>query len=342
MKLTFGDLLKPVVTGLPKLLPRMGHRFSIGLDLGPGALNLVQMESSSGKTCIQAVASLPCTSPIGDLYENPRELKALLQQAFAMQAFKGTHVVSCLPAKDIRITTIAYRPTKGQSNSEAILAELRERLGDELNDLVLDFMTVRHEGTEVSDGEALVALAPRKMVLTYLELLTEAGLEVSALDFGPAALARLVRHAGALGWPDFPSLPNALLVNFSADASFVTVLSGRRLMLDRAVATEGKIGEAPRPEISQLLQEIRRTLEYMALKTPGNSIDIIYLAGSAAGDPAVLTAIREQFQIRVEVLNPIALFESSSCELRHDHGIGMMPGVALAAGLALREVPEHG
>ncbi len=379
MKFAIGDLLKPVVSGLPKLLPSMGHRHAIGLDLGPGALNLVQMESRGGKTCIRALASLPCACPRAELYDNPQELKALLKQAFAMQPFKGDHVVSCLPATAIKIINVAYRPAKGQSNTEAIIAALRERLGDELSELVLDFMTVRHDDAEASEGEALVAMAPRKTVLAYLELLTEAGLEVDALDIGPAALARLVRHAGALGWPAFPFLPNALLVNFGADASFVTVLWGRRLILDRAVdfsehrllarlrqvldmpeelamrlLYEGEAGadgqdearrtisEVLRSEISLLLQEISKTLVYMASKTRGKSVDMVYLAGRVARYPDLAMALKDQLRIPVDVLNPVSLFATADCGSKHGPELGMLPGVALATGLALRGIPEHG
>jgi Tfp pilus assembly PilM family ATPase len=72
-------------------------------------------------------------------------------------------------------------------------------------------------------------------VLAYLDLLTGAGLDVAALDIGPAALVRLVCHAGAIHSSDFPRSPNVLLINFGAESSFVTVIWGRRLMLDRAV-----------------------------------------------------------------------------------------------------------
>jgi type IV pilus assembly protein PilM len=385
MKLAIGDLLKPVVTGLPKLLPRMGHRhaFSIGLDLGPDALNLAQMEGTGENMCLRAIASLPYSCPRDELYRQPRELRALLKQAFATGSFKGKRVVSCLPAGEIKIITVSYKPVKGQSDATAIVAGLRERLPEELDDMVLDFMTLRHEDNESDNGEALVALAPRKKVMDYLELLTGAGLAVDALDVGPAALARLVRHAGARHWPAFPLAPNALLVNFGADSSFLTIVWGRRLILDRAVefsenrmfsrlkqvldlpaelakdllyekegvaaTRDNGLDEARRtisevlgPEISLLLHEINKTLAYMASKTRGKSVDVVYLSGRVARYPGILKSLKDQLQIPVTVLNPVALFATAECASRIDDDLGMMPGVALATGLALRGMSDNG
>jgi type IV pilus assembly protein PilM len=313
----FSDFIKPVLNRLQKLLPSLlsnvGSKFSIGLDFGPDRLNLVQMERAGGGICMRAIASLPYPCPRDELYQNPKGLKALLKQAYAMQPFMGKRVVSCLPAEHIKIITVSYKYTEGQPDATPIVAELRERLQGELDDMVVDFITLRQEDTESGKRDALVALAPRKKVMAYLDLLTGAGLDVDALDIGPAALARMVCFAGAIHSPEFPRLPNVLLVNFGAESSFVTVIWGRRLMLDRAVefsengmftrlkqvldmpeelairllygnnpyekttgaAIEngGKdeasqmVTEVLRPEITLLLQEINKTLVYMASKT---------------------------------------------------------------------------
>ena len=135
----------------------------------------------------------------------------------------------------MKIITISYKKTEGQSDADAVVAELRDRFKSELDNMVVDFMTLRQEEADSGKHDALVALAPREKVLAYLNLLTQAGLDVEALDIGPAALTRLVCHAGAILVPEYPKLPNVLLINFGADSSFLTIIWGRRLMLDRPV-----------------------------------------------------------------------------------------------------------
>lgn len=382
MNTAFKDLLKPALEYLPNLLPKLGNKYGIGIYVGHDSLNMVQMEQATDHACIRAIASVPYQCTRDDLYQNPQKLKALLKQAYAMQPFKGKHVVSCLPADQIKIITISYSCTEGQPDAAAVVAELRARLKDELDGMVVDFMTLRQEEIDSGQRDALVALAPRDKVVAYLDLLTGAGLKVDALDIGPAALTRLVVHAGAIHTPEFPILPNVLLANFGAESSFLTVIWGRRLMLDRAVEfsenrifsrleqvlkmpqelamrllyeknvasdtqphnsieTDQMVTEVLRPEMALLLQEINKTLVYMASRTRGKSVDKIYLAGRVARYPGILDYLREQLQVSVNILDPVEVFATEKCR-SHDQSLGTMAGIALATGLALRGVPEHG
>ncbi len=360
----------------------MDKTFSLGLELGPTRLNLAQMELVAGKSRLRAMASMEHSFSMDEIYQDPKKLKALLKQAYAIQPFKGKTVVSCLPAAQIKIISLSFRPVEGQANEVPILAALRERLKGELDNLVVDFMILRQDETDPSKRDALVALAPRDKVMAHLELLGAAGLEVEALDIGPAALARLVCHAGAIHTPEFPLAPNVLLVNFGADSSFLTVIWGRRLMLDRVVefsenrmfarlkqvldmpqalamrllyakdsalddADEGAaqtrqmVAEVLRPEFELLLQEINKTLVYMASRTRGKSVDHLYLAGRVACYPGIFESLRQQLKVPVRRLDPVAVFKAENSGV-YDDELGALAGMAVTTGLALRGVPEHG
>jgi type IV pilus assembly protein PilM len=390
MTLNYKNLLAPIFSKLQKMLPLLNgglaNKFCIGLDMGLDRLNLAQMEKINGKVHIRAIASIPYPCSREALQSNPKILKSLLKQAHATQPFKGNRVVSCLPIDQIKIITITYKRTEGQTDAEAVVAELRERYKAELDNLVVDFMTLREEESSNNQRDALVALAPRDKVLAYLDLLTNAGLNVDSLDIGPSALARLVSHTGAIHVPEYPTLPNVLLINFGADSSFLSIIWGRRLMLDRPVEfSENRmftrmkqvldmpeelmmrllyetipntdldanlandkpneinqmVIEVLRPEITLLLQEINKTLVYMASKTRGKSVDQIYITGRVARYPGILKYLREQLHVAVDILDPVEVFAAEKYRL-NDHVLGTMPGIALTTGLALRGVPAHG
>jgi type IV pilus assembly protein PilM len=243
--------------------------------------------------------------------------------------------------------------------------------------MVVDYLPLRQEDADAGKRDALVALASREHVLTYLKALTSAGLQVDALDIGPAALARVVKHAGARHFPEFPQKPNALLINFGADASYLTVIWGRRTVLDRGVEfcenrllnrlklaldmspelaiqvlyraagedgehdeTARIVAEVFRPELALLHQEISKTLVYMASRTRGKSVDAVFLAGPIACYHRLVQSLRQQLNVPVYILNPVADF--SAPENRDDDAtLGTMAGMALTAGLALREVPDY-
>jgi type IV pilus assembly protein PilM len=361
---------------MPRLPVAFGKPLPIGLHLGPDRLNLVQMQGTD-RLSLRAIASLPFACTRDELLQAPARLKVLLKQAFALQPFRGRRVVSCLPADQIKIISLNYRHTEGQSDDEAIIAELRERLKDELDEMVVDYLPLRKEDTDAGKRDALVALAPRVQVLAYLNLLTAAGLQVDALDIGPAALTRVVKHAGARHYPQFPLMPNALLINFGADSSFLTVIWGRRTVLDRAIEfgenrlfarlqsvlhmprelaertlyrseqsstgqdeTAQIVEEVLRPELALLQQEIGKTLVYMASRTRGKSVDAIFLAGPVARYAGVVDSLKQQLKVPVQILNPVVDFAAAE-GAGGDLAIGTAAGMALTAGLALRGVPEH-
>jgi len=372
--------LQPLKHSLPKLT--RGKPLHIGLDLGPERLNLVQMKQVAGKPMLHALASLPYPCPRDELFAQPQLLRALLKTAFAEQPFKGRQVVSNLPAEKVKIMTMSYRRAEGQSAEQAIVAELRERFKGELDNLVVDFTLLRLADPDAGQQEALVVMAPREQVMKHLNLLTASGLEVLALDIGPAALARLVVHVGAQQTPGFPLLPNALLINFGAESSFLTVIWGRRLMLDRAVEfsenrifkrlkqvldmpqdlaqrllypplaepqdtpaapdeSEQMLADVLHPELTLLLQEVNKTLVYMASRTRGKSVDVIFLTGPLARYSRLVRSLSTQLGVPIRQLNPVLEFTENKPPLALRE-LGSLSGMALTTGLALRGVAEIG
>jgi type IV pilus assembly protein PilM len=364
---------------LPRLLrrSRFGGALPIGLHLGHDRLNMVQMARSASGASLRAVASLAYPCERDQLLQHPRNLKSLLDQAFVSQPFKGKRVVSCLPADQLKIISLSYRSSEATTDDQAIAATLRERMKAELDDMVVDYLPLRQDDSDSSAREALVALAPREHVLKHLELLAAAGLQVDALDIGPAALARVVRHASARHYPEFPLLPNALLLNFGVESSFLTVIWGRRTVLDRAiefsesrlldrlqnvlgmsddlarrllyhpVAAESHqddshriVAEVFRAELGVLHEEISKTLVYMASRTRGKSVDVIFLAGPIVRYAGLLTELRQQYKVPVCILNPLADF-AGHAKLKFDTSLGTSAGIAMTTGLALRGLSEH-
>lgn len=361
---------------LPWIASSLQGAPSIGLYLGPDRLNLVQMHSAE-QPQLRAMASLPFADSRDELMQAPDKLRALLKRAFAAEPFRGRTVVSCLPADQVKILSLSYALADGQSDDEAVAAELRERLQGELDEMVVDYMPLRKDEGDAGSREALVALAPRTLVMAYLHLLSDSGLRVDALDIGPAALTRVVKHTGARHFPDFPTMPNALLINFGATSSYLTVIWGRRTVLDRVIdfgetrllerlknvldmppelalrvlcregqnpdqplENRGIVEEVLRPDLNILHQEISKTLVYMASRTRGKSVDTVFLAGPVSRYHAVVESLKRQVKVPVHMLNPVVDFVTQN-ERRYEDSLGTTAGMALAAGLALRGVREN-
>ena len=349
--------------------------YDIGLNIGMERINLMQLQPGAAGPSILAAASISHGSSRDELIAQPTRLKELIKRAFAEQPFCGSRVVTCLPSDHVRMLLVNYTVAEGASESDSVIRELRERVHEELDGMVVDYIPVRQEHPS-RPKEAIVAMAARDKVTAYLDAMAAAGLEAAALDVAPAALARLISWIQAA---ETSAFPNLLMINFGSRNSYLMVVWGRRLMLDRPVEfaeqrllarlknilgiaePEGKrlllesgfdtgaspgegneisrtLAEVLRPEFAALKAEVNKTLIYTASRTHGRSVDTIYVVGSIARYPGIEHLLREHFELPLKILDPFSIFKHRLTD-KELSWLGPSSGVAAATGLALRGVP---
>ena len=202
----------------------------IGVDFAGERLNLVQITAVVGKPAVQAVASVPYPCAREALLADQRQLKAFVRSALASAPFSGTRVYSALSPNDVRIVPLTVHVPAGQPERQIVARAVREQVDDLGSESVVDYYHVRSVDGDGPEKQVLVALAQQPRVVAYLGVLRSAGLDPVALDIGPAALARLV---AAMQTEDYDQ--SVLLINFGVEKSFLTVVWGRRLMIDREI-----------------------------------------------------------------------------------------------------------
>lgn len=314
--------------------PRPGP---IGLEIGQEALNLVQLrQGADGALALQAAARLPHATDRDALLASPGAFKARLKQALAGRPFVGRQVVSALPAQAVRLLPVPYEAGGGRADAAAIAQALRERLDEDLTRYVIDYMPVRADAP-AGDRLALVAVARREMVIDHLELLRRAGLEVLALEIGPSAIKRLISAlAGA------ETEQNHLVINFGAATSYLTVVSGRRLLQDQRVDFgENELLEAIGQALDLPPQEARAWVARYGLGT----------ADPAGGDREARDAARTLAQIvkprllrLVDEINRVLIYTASETRGASVGQLHLMGSLARWPGLeamlnAMVEIP---
>jgi type IV pilus assembly protein PilM len=110
------------------------------------------------------------------------------------------------------------------------------------------------------------------------------------------------------------------------------------LKLGQKVGTVSE--DAKLPILQQVTEiivlEIQKTFDFFRASTSGEHIEKIFLAGGSAKIPGLLEALRQEFSLPVEVLNPfqrIAPPTNGSAAGMVEENAGQM---AVAVGLALR------
>jgi type IV pilus assembly protein PilM len=228
----------------------------IGLECAMRKLHLVQLENSArGGTRVRAKTSVSYPKKRAELLQSPDELRALVRDALGRGRFKGRKVVTAMPSGETRIMPVTYNVNPGQGDADVILRLMDERLDGDLSDYVIDYLPIRGEN-RAGEHSALVAIARRRAVVEYLEALRKCGLEVDCLEIGPVAIRRLVAAMAPQGQRE-----NVLVINFGSVASFLTIISGNRLLLDQSIQFgEDMLVARVAAELDMSEQSVRRLL----------------------------------------------------------------------------------
>ncbi len=218
----------------------------IGLECALSAMHLVQLESDRrGRVTLRARASVPYHCPLEELLAAPAKMQALVRGALRDNNFHGRKIVTTLPSPDLQIMPVTYHVAPGKQNDAALVAVMAERLDGDFSDYVVDYIPVRAESND-EERLAIVAVARREIVINYLEVMRKCGLETVHLEIGPTAIRRLISAMRPKGRHE-----NVLAINFGRNSSYITVVSGNRLLFDQAI----KFGE------TQLLEKISSELD---------------------------------------------------------------------------------
>ena len=201
----------------------------IGLDIDIGQIHMCQIRPREhGMYTIIAKTSISYSGTRDELLASPKRLKSLIGDGLKEKKFKGRRVAALMPWDDVKIVLLTYKATVHDVDAE-VVRMLDNRIEGSIGDYVVDYVPVR---SNPSDEEHMVVatLSSRAKVNTLLQALIEAGLEVDSLDIAPTALRRIVSALYTGHAAD-----NVLMINCYHDDSYLTVISGRRLLFNQSV-----------------------------------------------------------------------------------------------------------
>ena len=235
----------------------------IGLECALHAMHLVQLETGrDGRVVVRARASLPYTCPLDELLASPERMKALVRGVLREHNFSGREVVTTLPSADLQIMPVTYHIAAGESHDAALIAVMSERLEGDFSDYVVDYTPVRNEDRG-GDQLAIVAVAKRESVIGYLEVLRKCGLRTAHLEIGPTAIRRLISALGEGNRHE-----NVMAINFGRHSSYITVVSGARLLFDQAIQFgESGLIERIAAELDLSANDVQGLLQQHGLQT---------------------------------------------------------------------------
>jgi Tfp pilus assembly PilM family ATPase len=182
---------------------------------------------------------------------------------------------------------------------------LAGRIEGSIDDYVVDYVPVR---SNPGDEEHMVVatLAPREKVTRLLNGLISCGLEVDSIDIAPTALRRVVSALYTGHAAD-----NVLLIHSYLDESYLTVISGRRLLFNQSVP----FGEALL--VDRIVTELDISAESARALVRDHGLEKQTLARAVGGDgdndisSTLLEIVKPCFLDLVNEINRVLVFTAA-------------------------------
>ncbi len=284
--------------------------------------------------------------------------------------FVGRDIVTCLQPEKVKILMLSFMHQADKTDEELIVQRIAERIDDDIANYVIDFMMVRPEVGNGQERSVLVALSNHDEVISYLEHLRKAGLKVKLLEIEPTAVRRLISVKQG---DDHEA--NLMTISMGNAQTYITVLSGRRLIYERDVdfgerqliellckeldideheartmLERGHTNDAGenepvtaalysvlKPLFMELVEDINRALIYAASETRGVPVKHVYLTNRVATWHGIENFINTLIEVPVSVLTPFDGFNNAQA-FSSDSG----PRSAVVTGMALHGLTEFG
>ncbi len=304
--MALGNILKHLRALKPALKPAIAGVGPIGMDISMSSINLCQLKQvAEHRFTVLAKVSIAFSGSRSDLIKSPKRLKKLLAQGMAKQGFRSRKVVTVMPPDKLKIIPVTYRSNVADAGQE-ILKMLSGRLEGDIADYIIDYFPVRASAQD-EEHLALATIARRDDVMEYLQALSQANFTVQALDVGPAALRRLVSCL----YIDEPA-KTILVINAGINSTYLTVISGRRLLFDQPV----KFGEQALLEhLSQALElpeDVCRDLVFRhGMKAASPDAMHPSMAADTDYSQAILEILKPAFLKLLEEINRVLIFTTS-------------------------------
>ncbi len=346
-----------------------GNKTIVGLDIGSSCIKAVELKRSRGGVELAHLGVEPRASDVvvDSMIMDSPSVSSAITKLFNENAIKVRSVATSVSGHSVIVKPISI-PTRSESElADSIKTEAAQHIPFDIDVVNIDYQVLSEDLTGPQMDLVLVAVKKDK-ILNYTNVLNMAGKTPAVVDIDAFALQNCYEY----NYEPAPTTTVALL-NIGASVMNINIVKGNKPLFTRDVSVGGhqytdslqkeldlsfddaealklgqKVGtvseDAKTPILQQVTEiivlEIQKTFDFFRATAAGEHIERIYLAGGSSKVAGLMEALRQEFSLPVEVLNPFARIGyaegTPAAEL-----IGQNAGqLAVAVGLALRSFDD--
>ena len=345
----------------------MRQKLSVGIDIGSHSIKACQLEPASDGYRLAGLGSaiLPSGAVEDGVLQEPEIVAETLKKLVTNLKIKGRKVAISVSGYSVIVKKINLAVMGDEELASHIEAEAEQYIPFDIDDVYLDYADLKTNAEDEDRTDVMLVAAKRDMVEGYLDMLKAVGLRPVVVDVDAFALENAY-GANFGGGKEIVALVdigaskmNINIVSRGTSILVRDVVLGSRLITEQIQshfditfeeAEAIKIGLQDAGErkkdiedicvtvCTQWVTEVKRALDFYYSNYPDEKIDKMVLSGGGAKVKGVAQLFSEETGLRTEIFNPFARAEANPARIDPDYMKFMGPEMALAAGLATREV----
>jgi type IV pilus assembly protein PilM len=340
----------------------------VGLDIGSHAVKVVELESqpNRGHRLVNWGISAPLAEAIVDGEVMDRQLVIdAIANLFESRAIKSRSVVAAVSGRAVIVKKITMNRLSSEDAEQAVYWEAEQHVPYDINDVSLDFEILGPAPTDPKQMQVLLVAAKKDMVMSFGDLIREAGLQPSIVDVDSFA----AQNALEANY-DFAPEEVIAILNIGAEITNINIVQGgvpyftkdlqvgghsfieatqRKFNLSQseaAAAVRGESGAALEvaPVIDQACEGLATALEraqaYLRTAGEAGAVSRIMLCGGSALTPGLPEFLNRRFGIPSEIANPLARVSYDPGLFAGQDVMKVAPFLTVGLGLALRRLGD--
>jgi len=340
-----------------------GAKTIVGLDIGSSSIKAVELKKSRGEVELVHIGLEPLASDIvvDSMIVDSGSVSSAITKIFNENNIKSKAVATSVSGHSVIVKRIPMATMDDSELAASISTEAAQHIPFDIADVNVDYQILSEDSGPQMD--VLLVAVKKDKILNYTNVLSLAGKSPAVVDIDAFALQNCYEY----NYEPSPSSTVALL-NLGASVMNINIVKGTTPLFTRDVSVGGnqytdslqkeldlsfddaeslklgnKVGtvseDAKAPILQQVTEiivlEIQKTFDFFRATAAGEHIERIYLAGGSAKVPGLMEALRQEFSLPVEMLNPFQRIQAAAGVATDliDRNAGQL---AIAVGLALR------
>ncbi len=341
----------------------------VGLDIGSSSIKLVELRKKGNSYDLINLGMEPLDpdTVVDGAIMNAPDVSGKIQKLLADNKIKTKEVATAVSGHSVIVKKIVVAAGSEAEVGAAIDYEAQQNVPFDIADVYKDFQILGPDPGGHGFEVMLVAVK-REKVLNHTNVLNIAGLNPSVLDIDAFAVQNAFEAAY-----EPPGDQMTAILNIGASIMNIDICKGGTPLFTRDVSVGGNqytdtlqkeldlsyddaeklkqghdLGNVTAEQRAGhihsvteiLLLEIQKTFDYFRQTTSTESIQSIYLAGGTARIEGLVDALRDEFHVPVEVLNPFRRVNADPKRFDANYVNDIAPRMAVAVGLALRSFDQ--